>query len=379
MVVTGSRIARENIDATVPITSLSAAELLQNGSVNVGDRLALLPQFRPTFTSQNSGRFIGTAGLSILDLRGQGTARTLVLQNGIRHVTSQPGAQTVDVSTIPVDLIERVDIVTGGNSSVYGSDAIAGVVNFVLKRDFEGITGRVQAGTSSRGDSNQYLATLTAGTNFAGGRGNIAMSVEYNKSDPLFFADRPENGAVTGRNIFQLVQDTGFTGPGGTSEPAAGDGISDTQFTRGINNIGISTGGAFTSVCQGVAPGARATLNCGGVFNAAGTSQFGNVFVFQPGGNLVRNVVDRDFRPFGSGNAQGGLGSTLRETGLMQIGNTRYAANMIGSYEVSDAFRPYFEAKWVRTEAAGRPANLLERRSQPDAEHQQPVPDPASA
>ena len=141
MVVTGSRIARENIDATVPITSLSAAELLQNGTVNVGDRLALLPQFRPSFTSQNSGRFIGTAGLSILDLRGQGTNRTLVLQNGLRHVTSQPGAATVDVSTIPVDLIERVDIVTGGNSSVYGSDAIAGVVNFVLKRDFEGIMG----------------------------------------------------------------------------------------------------------------------------------------------------------------------------------------------------------------------------------------------
>ena len=350
MIVTGSRIARQNIDATVPITSLSAAELLQNGQVNVGDRLALLPQFRPTFTSQNSGRFIGTAGLSILDLRGQGTARTLVLQNGLRHVTSQPGAATVDASTIPVDLIERVDIVTGGNSSVYGSDAVAGVVNFVLKRDFEGLTGRVQAGTSSRGDSNQYLATITAGTNFADGRGNIAMSVEYNKSDPLFFADRPETGAVTGRAQYQLVQDTSATGPGRTPEPASGDGIPDTEFLGGIKNIGISTGGAFTSVCQG-ATGARATLNCGGVFNALGTSQFGNVFVFQPGGNLVRNVVDRDFRPFGSGNAQGGQGSTLRETGLMQIGNTRYAANLIGSYEVSDAFRPYFEAKWVRTES----------------------------
>jgi outer membrane receptor protein involved in Fe transport len=342
MVVTGSRIARENIDATVPITSLSAAELLQNGSVQIGDRLALLPQFRPTFTSQNSGRFIGTAGLSILDLRGQGEQRTLVLQNGLRHVTSQPGAQTVDVSTIPVDLIERVDIVTGGNSSVYGSDAVAGVVNFVLKRDFEGIMGRAQAGVSSRGDSAQYLATITAGTNFSDGRGNVAVSLEYNKSDPLFFADRPNTGAVSGRSQFQLVEDT-------TGEPAAGNGVFDTQFITGIKNIGISTGGAYTSACQGVPAGPRATLNCGGVFQ--GASQFGNVFVFQPGGNLVRNVVDRDFRPFNSGNAQGGLGSTLRETGLMQVGNTRYAANLIGSYEVSDAFRPYFEAKWVRTES----------------------------
>lgn len=351
MVVTGSRIAREGLDSAVPIVSLNAGELLQSGSVNIGDRLALLPQFRPTFTSQNSGRFIGTAGLSILDLRGQGTARTLVLQNGIRHVSSQPGAQTVDVSTIPIDLIERVDIVTGGNSSVYGSDAIAGVVNFVLKRDFQGITGRVQAGTSSRGDSNQYLATLTAGTNFGGGRGNIAASVEYNKSDPLFFADRENTGAVNGRSQFQLVQNTATTGPGGTPEPAAGDGIFDTAFTTGLKNIGISTGGAYTSACQGIAPGARATLNCGGVFNSTNTSQFGNVFVFQPNGNLVLNSVTRDFRPFGSGNAIGGQGSTLRETGLMQIGNTRYAANLIGSYEVSDAFRPFFEAKWVRTES----------------------------
>jgi outer membrane receptor protein involved in Fe transport len=351
MVVTGSRIARENIDATVPITSISAAELFQNGQVNAGDRLALLPQFRPTFTSQNSGRFIGTAGLSILDLRGQGTNRTLVLQNGLRHVTSQPGAATVDVSTIPVDLIERVDIVTGGNSSVYGSDAVAGVVNFVLKRDFEGITGRAQAGVSSRGDSAQYLATITAGTNFADGRGNIALSVEYNKSDPLFFADRPNTGAVSGRTQFQLVEDTATSGPNRGAEPAAGNGVFDTQLITGIKNIGISTGGAYTSVCQGVAPGARATLNCGGVFNSLGTSQFGNVFVFNPDGSLVRNAVERDFRPFGSGNGQGGLGSTLRETGLMQIGNTRYAANLIGSYEVSDAFRPYFEAKWVRTES----------------------------
>ena len=345
MVVTGSRIARQNIDATVPITSISAAELLQNGNVNIGDRLALLPQFTATFTSQNSGRFIGTAGLSILNLRGQGTARTLVLQNGIRHVTSQPGAATVDVSTIPVDLIERVDIVTGGNSSVYGSDAIAGVVNFVLKRDFQGITGRAQAGISSRGDGRQYLATLTAGTNFAGGRGNIAMSLEFNKNDPIFYSERPYTGAIDGRTQFQLVQDT-------TGEPAAGDGVFDTRLTSNIKNINISTGGAFSSSCPASAVGTpRGDLNCSGVFNTAGTSQFGNVFMFLPDGSLVKNVVQQDFRPFGSGNGQGGLGSTLRETGLLQTGNTRYAINMIGSYEVSEGFRPYFEAKWVRTES----------------------------
>ena len=349
IVVSGSRIQRPNLDATVPIASLTAAELTQTGNVNLGDRLALLPQFRPTFTSQNSGRFIGTAGLSILDLRGQGTARTLVLQNGMRHVTSQPGAQTVDVSTIPVDLIERVDIITGGNSSVYGSDAVAGVVNFVLKRDFEGLSIRAQNGISDEGDGNNFIVAVTGGTNFSEGRGNVAVSLEYTKNEPIFFSQRDYAGAFNGRRQLQLVEDTA-TSNGGRPETAAGNGIPDTQLIDNIKNIGISTGGAFTSTCQGTT-GVRAATNCSGVFNAAGTSQFGNVFVFQPDGSLVRNVVDRDFRPFGSGNGQGGLGSTLRETGLLQTGNTRYAANLLASFEVSDAFRPYVEAKFVRTEA----------------------------
>jgi outer membrane receptor protein involved in Fe transport len=351
IVVSGSRIKRPNLEATVPIASLTAAELTQTGNVNLGDRLALLPQFRPTFTSQNSGRFIGTAGLSILDLRGQGTARTLVLQNGLRHVTSQPGAQTVDVSTIPVDLIERVDIVTGGNSSIYGSDAIAGVVNFVLKRDFEGVSVRAQNGISDEGDGNNFIAAVTAGTNFSEGRGNIAVSLEYNKNDPIFFSQRDYAGAFEGRRQFQLVEDTA-TSNNGSPEGPAGNGRSDTELLGRIKNIGISTGGAYTSACPAAAVGTpRGNLNCSGVFNAAGTTQFGNVFVFLPDGSLVRNVVDRDFRPFGSGNGQGGLGSTLRETGLLQTGNTRYSANLLGSFQVSDAFRPYIEAKFVRTEA----------------------------
>src|SRR3546814_12041049 len=89
----------------------------------------LLPSLRSTFSQGNSTRFIGTAGLNILDLRGLGTSRTLVLVNGKRHVTASPGDYLVDVTTIPVDLLERVDIVTGGNSAIYGSDAVAGVEN----------------------------------------------------------------------------------------------------------------------------------------------------------------------------------------------------------------------------------------------------------
>ncbi len=350
IIVTGSRIARPNLESTVPISSVSAVELQKTGEVNLGDTINLLPQFRPTFGSQNSGRFIGTAGINALDLRGQGTARTLVLQNGRRHVSSQPGQQTVDVNTIPTELVERIDIVTGGNSALYGSDAVAGVVNFITKRDFEGLEVRGQSGISDRFDRGNYYISVTAGKNFADGRGNVAANIGVSSSPPLFFSDRDDQtGAFSGRRQFQLTEDTSRSGPNNTPEPAAGNGIFDTTLISGIKNAGISTGGAYTSACAGSAD--RQALNCSGVFNTLGTSQFGNIFVFQPDGTLVQNVGSRDFRPFGSGNFQGGQGSTLRETGLLQVGQTNYTGNLLASYEFSDAARVFFEGKFVRTES----------------------------
>src|SRR5690349_10670299 len=141
VVVTGSRIRRPNLESQVPVTSIGGEEFFQSGQNNVGDQLNDPPQLRTTFGQQNAGRFLGTTGLNLLDLRGLGTQRTLVLVNGRRHVGSDilNNAVSPDVNTIPTDLIERVDVVTGGNSAIYGSDAIAGVVNFVLRRDFQGV------------------------------------------------------------------------------------------------------------------------------------------------------------------------------------------------------------------------------------------------
>ncbi len=353
MIVTGSRIARAALDSAVPVTTLTRQELSINGEVNIGDQLSQLPSFRVSFGTQNSGGFIGTAGLNILDLRGQGTGRTLVLQNGRRHVTSQPGTSTVDTATIPNALVERVDVVTGANSAVYGSDAVAGVVNFILKKDFEGVALDGQAGVSSRGDRPTYFLSGTVGKNFNDGRGNIAVNAEFSKQDQLLFNQRDDfSGAFSGRSIFQLTQDTSISGPNRTPEPAAGDGIFDTTFTRGIKNIGISTGGAITSACPAPTPtnAARVALNCSGLFTGTG-AQLGNVFAFLPDGSLARNVVSTDFRPFGSGNGVGGIGSTLRETGQLQTGTTRYAVNMLGNYEVSEALNFFTEIKYVKTES----------------------------
>jgi len=136
IVVTGSRIRRPNLASSVPITSVTTQDLTSRGEVSLGDALNDLPSLRSTFSQANSTNSIGTAGLSILDLRGLGTNRTLVLLNGRRMVSAQPGNFNVDVNVIPVDILDRVDVVTGGNSAVYGSDAVAGVVNFILRKDY---------------------------------------------------------------------------------------------------------------------------------------------------------------------------------------------------------------------------------------------------
>src|SRR5688572_23375487 len=154
VVVTGSRIARPNLESPVPVTTVQGEEIFQTGNTSIGDLLNDLPQLRSTFSQSNSSRFLGTTGLNLLDLRGLGTQRTLVLVNGRRHVGSDilSNAVSPDTNTFPTDLIERIDVVTGGNSAVYGSDAIAGVVNFVLKQDYEGLQFRGQGGISDEGE-----------------------------------------------------------------------------------------------------------------------------------------------------------------------------------------------------------------------------------
>jgi outer membrane receptor protein involved in Fe transport len=333
IVVTGSRIARQGTDTPMPVTVRSAEELFRTGSINVGDTLAQLPQLAPTFTQASSlggGNAIGTSGLDILDLRNLGPARTLTLVNGRRHVTSIEGEFLVDVNTIPSDLIDRVDIVTGGSSAVYGSDAMAGVVNFVLKRDFEGLTANVQGGLASRGDRGTYKASATWGKNFADGRGNIAASFEYNRALPIYYAARDrQTGAYSGRNQFQLVN-------------APGSGLPERSFRHGIHSFGYADTGAF------IAYNGENVRACGDVAAACLPNGFPRTFIFQPDGALNESNYGVDYRPVGSGNNQGGSGSTLNNTGVMIPGLERYVANVIGHYDVSDAFRPYFEAKFVR-------------------------------
>ncbi len=326
IVVTGSRLTRPTLSSPVPLTSIAPGELSDGGDVSLGDALNDLPSLRSTFSSGNSTRFIGTAGLNILDLRGLGTSRTLVLVNGRRHITASPGDYLVDVNTIPVDLLERVDIVTGGNSAIYGSDAVAGVVNFVLKRDFDGLALRGQGGVSSHHDRGTYFVSGTFGKNFADGRGNIAVSGEYAKANPLYFRDRDDiSGAFSGRCQFQQVDPT-------AGEPFGTDGIFDNAFLCGVRNAAISDGGTVGALD----PSSSATRR---------------YLRFAPDGSLFVDTPTLSFAPVGSGNQIGGKGSTLRNTGIMAAGVERYDANILFHYDFSDAFRVYAEAKYVRVNA----------------------------
>lgn len=321
IVVTGTRIRSPNLVSDVPITSVGIQDLTDTGDVSLGDALNDLPSLRSTFSQGNSTRFIGTAGLNVLDLRGLGTSRTLVLVNNRRHVTASPGDSIVDINTIPTDLIERVDIVTGGNSAIYGSDAVAGVVNFVLKRDFEGIRLRAQGGVSEEGDRGSYFVSGIWGQNFADGRGNVTVAAEYSKSNPLYFRDRDSlTGAFSGRRQFQATDDP-------RNEPGGSDGIPDSEFLSGVRNGSISDGGTVGFIAND-----------------------GTALRFDTNGNLVADTPERGFLPI-SGNVIGGFGSTLRNTGQLAAGLQRYSVNLLTRFEVSPAFQPFLEAKYVHIDA----------------------------
>lgn len=339
IVVTGSRIVRPGNDTPIAVNVRTAEDLFRTGGTNVGDELSKLPQLAPTYTQATSlggGNAIGTAGLNILDLRSLGVSRTLTLVNGRRHITAIEGDFLIDTNTIPSDLIERVDVVTGGSSAVYGSDAMAGVVNFVLKRNFEGLTANAQAGLSSRGDRSTYRLAATYGKNFADGRGNIAVSLEYNRAKPINYTQRDgQTGAFSGRNQFQLVDN-----------PELDNTIPDRTFLRGVHSFGYADTGAFIPYV-----GTNIRSCAGGVAAACLPSGVPRAFYFEPSGALTEFNYGTDFRPVGSGNNQGGSGSTLNNTGVLIPGLERYVANVIGHYDVSDAFKPYFEAKFVRVKS----------------------------
>ncbi len=186
LVVTGSRIMRQDYQSASPIVSLSSEDFLNTGTVNAEELLNRLPQIAPHFSSGNNNP--GT-GQSYLDLRGLGPERTLILIDGKRLMPSEEDGK-VDINTVPTAMVERVEVLSGGASAVYGSDAVAGAVNFILRDDFEGIEVTAQAGESAEGDTGSIQAEVVVGSRLADDRGHVMLWATRNQRDLLSKGDR---------------------------------------------------------------------------------------------------------------------------------------------------------------------------------------------
>lgn len=234
--VTGSRISRDGYDAPTPVSVISEKELKSEAPANVADFVNTLPSVRGSSTASNSSGSLsnGLAGIASINLRALGANRTLVLFDGQRSVASS-ATGIVDVNTFPQALIERVEVVTGGASSAYGSDAVSGVVNFILDRDFTGFKGEYEYGVTTYGDGPNHKVSLTGGIPFAEGRGHILVSGEYFTQKGQHTIDRDWNEA----GFFQ-IDNPAYSAAACAATPATcqparyvGSGIGTGQFTPG--------------------------------------------------------------------------------------------------------------------------------------------------
>jgi iron complex outermembrane recepter protein len=231
IVVTGTRIVTPGLTANSPIATVDAAEIDFTQPVAIEELIRTLPWAAPAI---GPGVNNGTGGGATIDMRGLGPNRTLVLIDGRRVVPFDLEGR-VDTNTIPVALLERVDLVTGGASAVYGADAVTGVVNFLLRRDFEGIDLSASYGISGESDTERYRADMTIGGNLDDGRGNVALSVGYTEAKPLLQGDRSfgqdslssatgaAQGSPTAIPVTSLAPNFGFPSGAAQIDPDTGE------------------------------------------------------------------------------------------------------------------------------------------------------------
>lgn len=322
IIVTGTRLGLTGFTAPTPVTVIGGDQIQRMASPNVGEALGQLPAFRSTTSPANSvvGSNISpvNAGARIADLRGLGPSRTLVLVNGRRFAPST-STGTVDLNLIPTLLVSRADIVTGGASAAYGSDAVSGVINIQLDTKLQGIKGTIGFGVTDVGDGNEYSVQLAGGTSFADGRGHIVAGVEYDK-------DKGTGGCYT-RDFCgnELADLTGTPGAGG--RPAH-------NITTGVHTSTLTPGGLITATTStaGVRTAATGGVLSGIQFDAAG----------QPTSFTYGSYANSLFQQGGTG---AGLNAFFGDPAL-SIPVTRYNGYLHAEYEVSSAFTPFIEMSY---------------------------------
>lgn len=271
VVVTSTRVVADGFSAPTPTSALSAEQLEKVAPLNMVEALGQIPSFRTTMQPSSSALYA--------NLRNIGPQRTLVLVDGRRHVPTFSDG-TVDLNLIPTALIRRTEIVTGGASASWGSDAVAGVVNLILKDDLEGITGNVQYGISEEGDAENYGASMAFGTSFADARGHLLVGVEYGKHD----------GVRTLQPPYLSRRWAGVNSLGNSQ--FATNGLPGLIYANDVRRADVSDGGLITSgPLRGIEflPGGQiGQFGYGQVFGnnmIGGTSNFGDTPI--PGGDLM--------------------------------------------------------------------------------------------
>ncbi|MCC6913411.1 MAG: TonB-dependent receptor [Rhodospirillaceae bacterium] len=260
IVVTGSRIVRDGYEAPTPVSVLGAAELNAMAATNISDAVNRLPALSGSLTTRNSSGADMTGGIQNLNLRGLSPNRTLVLIDGKRVVGGtlagfDNNGSAVDVNTVPNGLVSRVDIVTGGASAAYGSDALAGVVNFVFDKEFTGVKGEINGGITTRGDGENYKVDLTVGVPFGGGRGHLLAFGEHTYDHGIPDTDRGWN-----QPSFSIIPNPGY---------AAGNGLP--QYIMAENTgLATATPGGLILQCPGYATNACPLR--GTMFGAGGST-----------------------------------------------------------------------------------------------------------
>jgi len=344
IVVTGSRIPRPNVDTIQPSTVLNSQAIEQRGFVNAADALNELPQFGIPGSSPVGAAQGGAfgSGQSFVDFLGLGSQRTLVLVNGRRFVSSNSasifgptsaGGQ-VDLGLINTKLIERIETIAIGGAPIYGSDAIAGTINVILKKDYEGIDLDAQDGISQRGDAHNYRFRGLAGKNFLEGRANVTFSAEYNRGKGLTYSDR----AVTRNANFYASCNPGSQfnqclypdGPRVHATPPGGVPLVFDIF--GLTPLQLEQFG----IPAPVGP----------------TLPDGTPLFFGPNGDLIPQIPGinpggpDEFSFFSSG---GNGFAYIRDTSNLLTDTERWNANLIGHIDITDNVRLFAEGWYSHT------------------------------
>jgi outer membrane receptor protein involved in Fe transport len=316
--VTGSRLRQSGMETPTPVTQVTAVELSEMNPRQMVDSLSQLPQFIGNQRPQTTGAL--TTGGSNLNLRGLGSSRTLVLING-RRMPSGNRYGAANVSTLPEGAISNVETVTGGASAAYGTDAVAGVVNFILNTEFDGFTGRAQAGRTSRGDGDNVGFAATYGTDL-GENGHVMLSVDYFNQDIIQSLE-----ALQSRPWFTqraLVTNPATTGP--------------RQLTRDFVRLSDAT--------------------TGGVINLPGSALNKLEFV-RTGGQIITQPLNFT----GVGVLNGGCNCFAQDPGnrvwgmdadnAVQNGNGRRSAFLYTDYDVNENLNVYFQGIYGYSEVIG--------------------------